>query len=210
MADESRSRRPREKPKRGDAREHDLLRAGEEMLAAGRFEDVSISALADAAGISRSTFYFYFASKDDLLARLVERALGKITDFIAAVAEDEATIADPVARVRQAVGFTAQAWLEHREVMRAAVELSGRLPEIDRIWTTMIESSVDILYVSRQSHDIPWLDGPVATRRLIRALAWASERNFYNWARSGAGRSELRQLERDLEVLWKRTLGLEG
>jgi AcrR family transcriptional regulator len=47
----------------------------EQMLTARRFADISVDDLAKGAGLSRPTFYFYFASKDAVLVRLFARAI---------------------------------------------------------------------------------------------------------------------------------------
>ena len=56
---------------RGDVREGELLQTAEQLLEQGRFWDASISDIVSAANISRPAFYFYFASKDALLERLI-------------------------------------------------------------------------------------------------------------------------------------------
>jgi TetR/AcrR family transcriptional regulator, ethionamide resistance regulator len=59
-------------PSKGDAREAAILRTLEELLTERPYSSVGIDELATGAGISRSAFYFYFASKDAVLAALLE------------------------------------------------------------------------------------------------------------------------------------------
>ena len=63
---------------RGDLREARLLAEAEALLRDGRFDAASISDIAAAADISRPTFYFYFASKQALLERLIESTLDEL------------------------------------------------------------------------------------------------------------------------------------
>ena len=56
--------------RKGDANEQAILETAERLLGASAFSEISISDLAASAGISRSSFYFYFGSKDEVLMTL--------------------------------------------------------------------------------------------------------------------------------------------
>jgi AcrR family transcriptional regulator len=56
---------------RTDYRRDQILAAAREVVAALGFERMSVGEVVKAAGLSRSTFYGYFTSKDDLLAGLL-------------------------------------------------------------------------------------------------------------------------------------------
>lgn len=58
--------------RKGDARESDILRTFEELIATKPLSAIGIDELALGAGISRSAFYFYFASKDAVLTALID------------------------------------------------------------------------------------------------------------------------------------------
>src|SRR5579875_2472172 len=66
----------------GDERERAILETAERLLADRPLKDISVDDLARGAGISRPTFYFYFASKDAVALSLFESFLGKIRDAI--------------------------------------------------------------------------------------------------------------------------------
>lgn len=59
--------------RKGDEREAGILDALASLLVDRSMGDVSIDDIAKAAGISRTTFYFYFPSKPAVLAALLER-----------------------------------------------------------------------------------------------------------------------------------------
>lgn len=61
----------------GDHRELAILATAERLLEQRRLVDVSVDDLAKGAGISRTTFYFYFASKDAVLLTLLERLIAE-------------------------------------------------------------------------------------------------------------------------------------
>ncbi|MFI6760824.1 TetR/AcrR family transcriptional regulator [Micromonospora sp. NPDC050417] len=70
-------------PTKGDQRERALLDAAQIVLRQKPLAQVTIDELAAAAGIARSGFYFYFESKQALLAALCESTLGKSEEELA-------------------------------------------------------------------------------------------------------------------------------
>lgn len=71
---------------RGDKRREALLGALDEKLRTTKLDDISVSELTDAAGITRSAFYFYFDSKAAavtvLLGTVLERAEESTTHVV--------------------------------------------------------------------------------------------------------------------------------
>jgi AcrR family transcriptional regulator len=67
----------RRAPTKGDQREQALLDAAKVVLREKPLGQVTIDELAGAAGIARSGFYFYFESKQALLAALCDHAIGQ-------------------------------------------------------------------------------------------------------------------------------------
>jgi AcrR family transcriptional regulator len=65
-------------PTKGDQREQALLDAARLVFRAKPISQVTIDELAGAAGIARSGFYFYFESKQALLAALVDQVIGEV------------------------------------------------------------------------------------------------------------------------------------
>ena len=58
---------------KGDEREDQILSAMRSLLADHPIDDVTIDDISSAAGISRTSFYFYFPSKQAVLTTLMER-----------------------------------------------------------------------------------------------------------------------------------------
>lgn len=67
------SARRRGTPSKGDQREEQILTATRSLLTHRPMADVTIDEIASAAGISRTSFYFYFPSKQAVLATLMEQ-----------------------------------------------------------------------------------------------------------------------------------------
>lgn len=116
-----RAQRKAEQPRSGDERERAILEAARTAVKGGTFETVSISELAASAKVSRSSFYFYFASKDALLATLVEQVLAEIFANLRLAASRKG--ANIRSQIKEAVGHIVNAWLAHREILCATVAL---------------------------------------------------------------------------------------
>jgi AcrR family transcriptional regulator len=69
--------RSRRAPTKGDQREQALIEAARSVFRDKSISQVTIDELAGAAGIARSGFYFYFESKQALLAALVDQRLAE-------------------------------------------------------------------------------------------------------------------------------------
>ncbi|MEU7867107.1 TetR/AcrR family transcriptional regulator [Dactylosporangium sp. NPDC049140] len=67
----------RRAPTKGDQREQALIDAARDVFRSKSISQVTIDDLAGAAGIARSGFYFYFESKQALLAALVDQRLAE-------------------------------------------------------------------------------------------------------------------------------------
>ena len=67
----------RRAPTKGDQREQALIDAARAVFRDKSIGQVTIDELAGAAGIARSGFYFYFESKQALLAALVDQRLAE-------------------------------------------------------------------------------------------------------------------------------------
>ncbi|SMP82411.1 transcriptional regulator, TetR family [Serratia sp. CC22-02] len=193
-----RTQRQMEQPRRGDEKERAILEAAERAVRNGTFESVTISAMAASAGVSRSSFYFYFASKDALLATLIEQVLVDNLSNLKITASRQDT--DLPSKLHEAVSYISHTWIIHREILCAAVELSHRMPAIAELWSNAILGSVEI-FIERL--DFPSLTSTdPAFRRQAHILAWAQERNLYHLAKSGGDINAFEVLAQDLTNMW--------
>src|SRR3954449_12971565 len=111
----ARASRSRRTPKvSGDERERAILAAFERALEERALHEISIDEIARGAGISRPTFYFYFASKEAVLLSLFERMLAEAEatrgDAMERLAED------PAARLREGLTAFYDVFRQHRAV----------------------------------------------------------------------------------------------
>ncbi|MCP2267039.1 TetR/AcrR family transcriptional regulator [Promicromonospora thailandica] len=198
-------RRRRTAPTKGDLRERAILDAAEQQLASAGYEGMTVATIAQAAGITRAALYFYFGSKHDVVAALVERTVTALRAEIDA-AGDGAT---PGQAVRDGVERTARMWREHGTVMRAAVELSPAVPAIDRAWRSAVVALADTMRGVAERAGVPAGPGPRDAAAVTAALVWMTERVFYQAVVAGAGPA-LDDAAATLTHVWSSALGPDG
>jgi AcrR family transcriptional regulator len=142
---ESESARPsraRRTPKvSGDDRERAILTTFEGLLEERSWHEISIDEIARGAGISRSTFYFYFASKEAVLLSLFERML---TEAAARRSDIEDRFAqDPAARVRESLSAFFDVFRAHRAVTLAGADARASSAEVRAVWAQVMEAWVE-------------------------------------------------------------------
>jgi AcrR family transcriptional regulator len=120
-------------------REAAILETAERLLEERSVQDISVDDLARGAGISRPSFYFYFASKEavflTLIDRLVEQAdVGR--EVIERIHED------PPARWREGLQVFFDVFGAHRGVVRAGAELRAINAEARELWSGVMEKWV--------------------------------------------------------------------
>lgn len=185
---------------RGDIREAALLEIAERLLAAGSFESASLEQIATDAGISRSTFYFYFDSKQALLVRLVELTLDQLASQID-LALRPAT-AEPAQAVRSLMRHVAKMWWEHRSVLMAAADLAGSAPSVfERVRDVAEGRSIEVAHLLSSGGGGPLVSDIGRAERLATALGWMAERNFYVLAREEPTRAQLDALADQLSEI---------
>ena len=171
----SRGRRP-VRPS-GDDRELAILATAERLLAERPLTAISVDDLARGAGISRPTFYFYFASKDAVLLTLLDRV----------VAEADATTdtafgpaGGPREGWRRAITAYHDTFRAHRSLTLAWAEARSTNAEIRELWARVFEGWVhrcaEAIESERQRGAAP--AGPPA-RDVAVALTSMNERVLY-------------------------------
>jgi len=199
-----------ERPSKGDRRERALLDAAGRLLASGRFSAASIGDLAREAQISRASFYFYFASKQALLATLIDDA---ISDFNARVVDvvDADNSPTPALAVRSTIEAAADLWWEHRTILLASVELGTTIPEVyERMTQNFGIVRAPTVELLRRHGRVPEAQNRDDATQLVMILMLMSERNFFDLMRGTATRGELDSLTDRLTTVWLRAFGLES
>ena len=131
----------------GDDRELAILATAERLLAEQPLSAVSVDDLARGAGISRPTFYFYFASKDAVLLTLLDRV---VAEADAAMGLAETAMREVPARPhevprdlwRRAIAAYYDTFREHRGLTLAWAEARSTNREVRDLWATVFEGWV--------------------------------------------------------------------
>ena len=172
----TRSRRP-VRPS-GDDRELAILTTAEQLMAQRPLSAISVDDLARGAGISRPTFYFYFASKDAVLLTLLDRV----------VAEADAATQDafrgrpsgPREGWRRAITAYYETFRAHRALTLAWAGARSTNAEVRELWAQVFEGWVrrcaEAIEAERARGAAP--PGPPA-REIAVALNSMNERVLY-------------------------------
>lgn len=189
-------------PSKGDKREQALLDAAETLLERTGLEQLTVDAIAKGAGISRGSLYFYFGSKQEVLAALVDRTVATIQADAAGAAGDLAS--SPEDAMEKAVRRVERAWREHGTVLRAAVDHAIAHPAIGAAWNGTAEVFADSMKDVLVRAGVPDGPGPADAAALARALCWMTERTFYQAAR-GPDEALTRAAETSIAI-WRRVI----
>ena len=121
-----------------DLRERAILETAERLLAERPLHEISTGDLAGGAGISRSSFYFYFASKEAVLLSLLDRvtAEAEAAREAALARVGDGTLAD---RCRAGIAAFHETFRAHRAVTLAAADARASVPEVREQWSRVME-----------------------------------------------------------------------
>jgi AcrR family transcriptional regulator len=154
-----------------------ILAATAGLLAENSFTDLAVSDILRAAAVSRGSFYFYFDSKQAVLAELVRRAVGR-----GHVAAEPwlASPADPIAALRAGITAGAELWQASAPVLRAIVENWRADPRLTELWLEQMRTFTDatIAQITADPRATQNLAGQDIAA-LASALTWLGERLYY-------------------------------
>lgn len=181
----------------GDEREHLILQTFESLLAEKQFHEISIDDLASGAGISRSSFYFYFESKEAVLLALMDTIVQQAdaTSDIAQAAIEQ----DPERFLRDALAAYVNIFGAHRGVVVACNQAAASSPEVRVLWNVVrgrwVKMAEDGIAAERQRAG---LNATLPARELAVALLSMNEGVMYS---AFAGEQPGIELDRVIDVL---------
>jgi AcrR family transcriptional regulator len=158
-----------------------ILDALRELLGERTFDTVSVAEIITAARVSRASFYFYFASKQAVLAELVRRAVSAGHEAAQPWVQAKA---GPRETLRAGIDAGAELWLSNAAVLRAIVESWASDPQLRELWLAQMQSFTDAaitrIEADRQADSgvEARLDG-VDVAVLAASLTWTGERLYY-------------------------------
>ncbi|TFV73923.1 TetR/AcrR family transcriptional regulator [Blastococcus sp. CT_GayMR19] len=169
----------------GDDRELAILATAERLLAERPLSAVSVDDLARGAGISRPTFYFYFASKDAVLLSLLDRV---VAEADAAMTQAEAVTSGASGRPpevareawRRAISAYHDTFRDHRGLTLAWAEARSTNHEVRELWAGVFEGWVQRSAAAIEAERARGAAPPgVPARDLAVALNSMNERVLY-------------------------------
>lgn len=158
-----------------------ILDALQELLRERTFDTLSVAEIITTAGVSRASFYFYFAGKQAVLAELVRRAVGAGHTAAQPWVQGDR---GPREALRAGIDAGAGLWLSNAAVLRAIVESWASDPQLRELWlaqmATFTDAAVARIEADRQADPAvrARLDG-VDPHALAATLTWTGERLYY-------------------------------
>lgn len=162
----------------GDERQQAILATAERLLEQRPLQEISVDDLARGAGISRPSFYFYFASKDAVFLALVDRLVEEADAGRAGLLERLPE--DPPARWREGLQVFYETFGAHRAVLVAGAQARTTNPEARELWAKVMESWVQDATVAIEAERARGAaPAGVEARELAIALVSMNERVLY-------------------------------
>jgi AcrR family transcriptional regulator len=115
-----------------DAR-REILDAAEVLLAERPFRELSVDELMARTGMTRSSFYHYFRSLDEVAIALMRRVQGEMMEAVAPWLRTDYD-GDPAAGAEQGIRASAEVFARHGLVLAAIHEASFRYEAVQRAW----------------------------------------------------------------------------
>jgi AcrR family transcriptional regulator len=169
--------RPRAHAGESNAESH-ILEAAESLLAQKTLTELSVGDILAEAGVSRTTFYFYFSSKFAVVSTLLEKRSQEFFATLMPWLESRGDASPEV--LRTAMLTNTQLFREHGPLMRAVIENLDSDPDLREQWMALINPLIDAgaAYIDAEraaGHYPPGLDSQL----LSAGLLWAVERVQY-------------------------------
>ena len=109
-----------------EAARAEILEAAEALLREHDWSRVSVEKLMEQTGMTRSSFYHYFKSVDEVAVALFARVEDEIRNAVDEWLDAETSGVDPVSTAVEALTGMFRVWSEHLELMRAMEQAAGR------------------------------------------------------------------------------------
>lgn len=194
------------KPSKGDITAQAILDTAERLLEKRSLREIGIDELAAGAGVSRSTFYFHFESRDDVLYELSDRLIGEI--YAEGLVWFRRSDEEPVAAIRRALTRMVELWRAHGPVLRASVRGRETDPRLAVLWSEIARRFMRSTAVQIESERNAGLapPGPPTARGLARALVIMNESTCYQQTLVKKSAEWDAELVESLTAIWVRSI----
>ncbi|MEU7812851.1 TetR/AcrR family transcriptional regulator [Pseudonocardia sp. NPDC049154] len=188
----------------GEERRLLILAATEDLLRERSLAEISVGDIASAAGVARSGFYFYFASKGAVVTALLGDVFSEMVGGAVGLLD---AAGDPADGVRQAMRSAWESWRDHQGLILAMLDARGGDPAVRELWDAWIDRFVAPIATRVDAHRAAGLapPGPPAAD-LVAILLAANERTFERLSRTGAGPARIASALDALVAVWTAAL----
>lgn len=124
----------------GDDREQAIRATAARLLEERPLSEISVDDLARGAGISRPTFYFYFASKEAVLLSLLDPLIQRADSGFTGA---ETLSADPRRAFREGINTFFTAFTAAPAIARAGAEALATHTELRSAWSVFMQKWID-------------------------------------------------------------------
>ena len=153
------------------------------LLGKTSFRDLKIESVAEAAGLSRSAFYFYYRDKRDLL---MDAAAGMSEALYREADRWWHGEGSPDDLVREALGAVAHHWAANEVLLRTVTEVSTYDDEMREFWRGMVgrfvTATADHIQREQAAGVIDETIDPIPT---AEQMIWGAERALYVFVSTG-------------------------
>lgn len=192
---------------RGEIQRQSILDAFDSLLGEMSAIEITVKDITEAAGIKRPNFYFYFESKDEVLAELVgeaweawDKAIGS---YHRRAEESHAEHFDRLFRVSHSV------WVERGRALVAGIEATGYDEKL-RVGWAALDAELNAQLAGQMTQDAEaGLITPASTDhlRLVKTLTDMITYAFYKDRRRLAGAEESARMLDSLKAIWLSSWG---
>lgn len=158
-----------------------VFEATERLLGERPLHEIAVAQIIATAGLSRATFYHYFASKHDVVVALLQRILAEHDGNADDVRiSDDGAGADRAGAMDAGLRATMQLWSGHGAVICAIVENMHAVPELRDAWRAMLEHVVRSVSDHVRDERERFASGaPVPAETIATVVVCGAERTFY-------------------------------
>jgi len=196
----------RRKRSKGDLTSQAILDTAEQLLETKPLDEIAVDELTTGAGISRSTFYFHFESREAVLYALSERVAEGLYDSAALWLRRGSE--PPADSIRRAISGTVALWRAHGPVLRAAVRARDTSELVRGFWTEVarrfIESTAQQIEIERAAGVA--VPGPPTARALATVLVSMNESMCHNLSLTRKSAAKDREVVETLTAVWLRSV----
>jgi AcrR family transcriptional regulator len=188
--------------------EQTILDATEKLLEERQLHELSVATIGEAAGVSRTTFYFYFASKFSVVTRLLERMMEEM--YAGVRPWLDAPGASSAEQLRLTLASSVDVWRRHGPLLRAVIESVPSDEALKAQWNAVLERFIEAFstHITALRRD-KLAPAGMDAKLLAAGLVWSTERILYVHSTGADPRlSSSAEVSEMLYLLWARTIGI--